>query len=323
MNVAHPKAHLYSSNLKEIRVPEELLQRSTFWIVAYAAKPFILIMLAMLAGLMIGPLWVAVPVAALLLLAAQRHFQTLIHDAAHYFYSRNPSRNDTLTNWLAAGWIGMEVARYRKIHMKHHAHNGSKDDPEHVSFATVSADGGLAWMIARYILGLESVRLFLKYFAKSDAPAKKSDTPAKKQGGSSGKLWSMKHIFACQLVLATVMVVSGLWWEYAAWLYLAVTWNPLLSRLRFMAEHPGEDDMTVTTLATVLENTYFAPQSFNYHLEHHGWPMVPPYRLSKMHRFLREEVRFYDDRGELLSPSYIGKLLELSHDRNEPKGIKI
>ena len=90
MNVAHPKAHLYSSNLKEIRVPEELLQRSTFWIIAYAAKPFILIMLAMLAGLMIGPLWVAVPVAALLLLAAQRHFQTLIHDAAHYFYSRNP-----------------------------------------------------------------------------------------------------------------------------------------------------------------------------------------------------------------------------------------
>jgi hypothetical protein len=42
--------------------------------------------------------------------------------------------------------------------------------------------------------------------------------------------------------------------------------------------------------------------------------MVPPYRLRRMHRFLQDEMHFYDRHRELISDSYIGKLLELAHD---------
>ena len=212
--------------------------------------------------------------------------------------------NDRLANWISAGWIGMDVARYRKVHLQHHAHNGSTRDPEHVSFETVRQDGGLARMILRYATMMETARLVRKYFA---APA---GGRQKREVSTVERLVGLAHILVCQIVLIATFTFAGVWWAYPLWLYLAVTFNPLLSRLRFLAEHPGEGDMTVTTLAPFLETAYFAPQSFNYHCEHHGWPMVPPYRLARLHQYLREDVRFYDDRGELISPSFIAKLVE-------------
>ncbi|SON54594.1 Fatty acid desaturase [Hartmannibacter diazotrophicus] len=300
-------------DLRSIRLPEDVLERSTLWIALYALKPFLFLALAVAAG-QFDALWLSVPLACLALLAAQRHFQTLVHDASHYFYSKSAARNDRLANWLAAGWIGMDVAAYRKVHLKHHAHNGSKDDPEHVSLATVRQEGGLAWMILRYALGMESLRLVAKYFLKADAGKARSAIETQAKSATFKRFFALTHIFGCQLALLALLLAADCWWEYPLWLYLAVSWNPLLSRLRFLAEHPGEDDATVTTLATALENSYFAPQSFNFHCEHHGWPMIPPYRLSRMHRYLRDEARFYDQRGELISGSYIGKLIELAQE---------
>jgi fatty acid desaturase len=317
--VARGSRAFYSS-LTDLKIPDEVRSRSSFWITVYAAKPFVLIALGLAAGHFANG-WLALPLMFLTYLAAQRHFQTLVHDASHHFYSRKAKSNDLLANWLAAGWIGVEVNRYRRVHMKHHAYNGSKDDPEHVSFSTVEGQGGLFRMTLRYVLGLETFRLFAKYFLRSDGSGAKRSRGASDEGAStlSARLRGMLHIFGCQAVLLAVNVAAGVWWGYALWLYLTVTWNPFLSRLRFLAEHPGEDDTTVTTLASVLENTYFAPQSFNYHCEHHGWPTIPPYRLRRMHRFLRDEVRFYDKHGELISGSYIGKLLELAHQHQASK----
>lgn len=293
---------LYTTQLRAIALPPELRERSGLWIALYAAKPHVLIAVALGLLATVSP-WFAVPFAMLAMLAAQRHFQTLVHDASHQFFHPQVAMNDRLANWISAGWIGMEVSRYRKVHLQHHAHNGSALDPEHVSFQTVRQDGGLVRMILRYATMMESVRLIRKYFA---AP----DTGRSRPGSPMARLTGLAHIFVCQGALLAAFSLAGAWWGYGLWLYLAVTFNPLLSRLRFLAEHPGEGDATVTTLAPLLETAYFAPQSFNYHCEHHGWPMIPPYRLARLHRYLREESRFYDLRGELISPSFIGKLIE-------------
>lgn len=292
-----------------IKLPAEVRARSTVWIAIYAAKPFALIALALLPFVAAAQPLYWLPVTALAMLAAQRHFQTLVHDASHNFFHRNRQLNDRLSDWLAASWIGMDTARYRAVHMQHHAHNGSLEDPEHVSFETIRREGGVLRMILSYISMMESVRLVKKYFFAEKTSGMAAPVAL------SARLARLAPILGCQAVLALVCLAAGAWWVYGLWLYLAMTWNPLLSRLRFLAEHPGEGQETVTTLAPLLECAYFAPQSFNYHCEHHGWPGVPPYRLKQLHRYLREEVHYYDDRADQLSPSFVGKIVEQAREQ--------
>jgi fatty acid desaturase len=280
---------------ERIRLPASCSERSRLWIVLFGARPFAWMTTAfLLAGVGGFAGW---PAAAVCLLIAQRHFQTLVHDAAHGLYHRKSRINDRLANWLAAGWIGMTVDNYRRIHLRHHAHNGSADDPEHVSFATVTEAGGLLAMSLRYICLLEALRLVRKYYGRRSPLG----AAAERQPRSAA------HVIGTQLFLAGACLALGLPALYAIWLYLAMTWSPLLSRLRFLVEHPGENDLTVTTRSNSLERTLFAPLNFNFHFEHHSWPAVPPYRLKRAHRHLRG-IGFYQRHPEYANASFLGSL---------------
>src|SRR5918995_2694332 len=155
---------------ERIKLPKVCCERSLPWILAFCGRPFAWIAGALVLADSGTPDWIVWPVAALCLLLAQRHFQTLVHDASHGFYHRKGPINDLLANWLAAGWIGMTVENYRRIHFRHHAHNGSAEDPEHVSFATVTEAGGLLRMVVRYACLLEAFRLVRKYYGGEREP---------------------------------------------------------------------------------------------------------------------------------------------------------
>jgi fatty acid desaturase len=286
---------------ERIKLPRICYERSLLWIIAFGARPFGWIVAAFLAADFSGwPGWIAWPLAALCLLLAQRHFQTLVHDASHAFYHRKVGVNDRLANWLAAGWIGMTVQNYRRIHLEHHAHNGSADDPEHVSFATVAESGGLLRMMLRYVCLLEALRLVRKYYGSVVRPPRTTQPSGTAAAAGHG------HVIGAQLILAAACLACDLPVLYPIWLYLAMAWSPLLSRLRFLVEHPGESDLTVTTRSTVLERPLFAPLNFNFHFEHHAWPGVPPYRLKQAHRHLGG---FYERHPEFVNASFIRSLL--------------
>jgi fatty acid desaturase len=288
---------------EQIKLPSICYERSLPWIAAFGARPFAWIAAAfLLAGLSGGLAWIGWPLTALCLLLAQRHFQTLVHDASHAFYHRKARINDLLANWLAAGWIGMTVQNYRRIHFEHHAHNGSADDPEHVSFARVAASGGLMRMVLRYVCLLEAFRLVRKYYGSSE----RASRPAKRTGAEAPV--GHAHVIGTQLVLVAASLAFDVAPLYPLWVYLAMTWSPLLSRLRFLVEHPGDNDLTVTTRSTTLERALFAPLNFNYHFEHHAWPGVPSYRLKRAHRCLRE-MGFYERHPEFANASFIGSLI--------------
>ena len=117
-----------------------------------------------------------------------------------------------------------------------------------------------------------------------------------------------RHIIGAQLLLGSACLALDLAAVYPLWLYLAVSWSPLLSRLRFLVEHPGESDLTVTTRSTLVERPFFAPLNFNFHFEHHCWPNVPPYRLRQAHRQLRS-AGFYERHPEYANESFVGALV--------------
>jgi fatty acid desaturase len=291
------RAHILAEN---IRLPRQLRQRSLPSIWMHALLPYCLIALSLsLSRLSAFPLYYLLPIHFLLFLAA------------HRLFSQNLKRNDFLANILVGGWIGMTVQAYRAIHFMHHAYNGSDQDPEHIDFETTRQKGGLPLHILRYVLCLEAVRLVKKYYwpskgavhevAEQDSFSK--DSPLQKILGK----W---HIAVDQLILLGLChFVANAWYHYLLWAYLAVSWSPLLSSLRFLVEHPGKSDLTVSTTSWLFEKLYFAPYHFNYHLAHHLWPSIPPYQLKKAHRFLVAEG-YFERHPECLNETYIGSLAQ-------------
>ena len=182
----------------------------------------------------------------------------------------------------------------------------------------MSEAGGLLLTILRYALMLEAVRLVRKYYFQSEARERGDGL-----GGEVRKLAAVlgenKHIIVCQAALIAAFAAASVPFVYLLWLYVATTWSPLLSRLRFLVEHPGESDLTVTTLAPTYERPFFAPLAFNYHFEHHCWPSVPPYRHKEIHGFLVEKG-FFGRYPQYIGTSFLRTLIRRSRalDRCKP-----
>lgn len=276
--------------------------RSTAWICACAALPHFYI--AVVALIALSPLvwWLQVLLAFAPTLLAQRAMLVLVHDASHRFYSKNRAANDVLADLLAAGFIGMLVRKYRKIHLAHHSANGSADDPEFFSYEVVRAAGGMPRFILGYALGLELPRLLRKYHTKQEAFLGEAAPVA--AATEEQRRFEKLSIVTCQLFLVGLFALLRAPHLYLLWLYMAVTWSPLLSRLRFLAEHPGHGELTLTTEARFLERIFFAPLSFHFHFEHHLYPAVPPYRLAAVHADL-SATGFFERHPEHVSRSFI------------------
>lgn len=291
---------------ERLRPDPALFQRSVARITGSVLLPYLLIAVVVLLARteLVSPV-VLVLLSLPLFLAAQRCFQTLVHDLSHKLFSTNTRVNDLLGDYLVAGWTGASIPAYRAIHLQHHRYNGSAPDPEHISFAVVQQRGGLFKHCLRYIVGLEILRLVKKYYGRKESPTPAVNRPRTERGKSS-----LQHVLICQLLLfAVFLFLANAWYLYLIWLYLAVTWNPLLSNMRFLVEHPGETDLTISTPSNWLERLYFAPFNFNFHLEHHLWPSVPPYRLGMAHSYLRQQG-YFDRHPEFLGTGFVHSLTQ-------------
>ncbi len=293
---------------EQVRLPRELLERSVSRILLQAVAPYFFIALTVLLARSAQPgqtVWILL-LGFIPILAAQRCIQTTVHDLSHSLYSPKRASNDLRGNWLTAGLIGMRIESYRKIHFVHHAENGSEADPEYFDYEAVRKKGGLLAYMLWYSLLLEALPLISKYYVNKGKKPEYEST-----GEPTGVLafvTSKLHILVAQLALLVLFsVVADEPLLYAVWLYTALTWSPLLSRLRFMVEHPGRDDRTVTTLASWPERLFFAPFGFNYHFEHHLWPSVPPYNLQRTQEFMRQQG-FFQRHGQYLNDSYLRSL---------------
>ncbi len=239
------------------------------------------------------------------ILAAQRAFLTLVHDASHKLYSVDRKRNDRIASFCAAGFIGMVVRKYRRVHLAHHSANGSTDDPEHFGFEVVERAGGWARFVLGYAAGLQIAYLLRKYYTAQDEYLGGGKAP--KPSAGRREPHELASVLLCQASLAVAFALVGAWWMYGLWLYSAVTWAPMLSRLRFLAEHPGHGELTLSTRGSWWERVFIAPLSFNHHLEHHLWPSLPPYNLPRVHQAL-ERAGFFEAHAEYAADTFVGTL---------------
>ena len=251
------------------------------------------------------------PLTVLLALAVigtrQLGFAVLMHEAAHRTLFRNRTVNDVVGSWLCAYPVWSDIGPYRRYHLQHHAKNWTAEDPDlnlampfPVTWASMrrkiwrDLSGQTAWKRVKYTLARDlGVGMNVQQF------------------GSNGSWRNLRGVAVTNLVLLGGLAAIGHAALYLLWIGAWFTTHHLVVRLRSIAEHamiPDPNDPlrnTRTTLARWWERLFVAPNSVNYHLEHHLVMTVPHYNLRRMHRILRDRGVL---EGACVEQGYLGVL---------------
>ena len=227
-------------------------------------------------------------IAVMLVGARQLGMAILMHDAAHGALHPNRKVNDFLGRWLCAAPVGAHLESYRTYHLGHHKYVQQPEDPDLNLVAPFPiTKESLRRKIIRDLTG----QTFLKQRARF-LFAKTTNADGEVINARRG----IRDFLLGNLALFLLLALIGYWWLFPAiWLMGMATWNPLVTRIRNIAEHvevPDSEDPLAharTTHANWLERLFIAPYWVNYHSEHHAFMHLPCYRLPRAHRMLKEK----------------------------------
>ncbi len=227
--------------------------------------------------------------AVLLLGGRQLGLAILMHDCSHRAFFRTRRLNDFVGHWLCAVPVKARLDDYRAVHLRHHRHAGTSADPDlvFVEKYPVPADS-LRRKLIRDVTGQTGLRDLLAYLRRFR--------------------WSRDYgAVLFHLTMLFILTGFGAPWTYLLWWAADLFVFPVIVRIRQIGEHGvamtrvdrgnrGDRDPrknTSTTLPAWWERLLIAPNNVHYHLEHHLFATVPPYRLTRLHRLLKTRG-FYD-----------------------------
>ena len=256
------------------------------WLVAHCWG---VIGLAMWAGATWPPL---IPLAVLVVGTRQLGLFILMHDAAHGLLHPNRRVNDFVGHGLCSSTLG----RYRPYHLQHHRYVQQNEDPDLVLSAP--------FPITRASLRRKAWRdLSGQTFYKQRLSGLVARIRQGRQAGKSDALAAGQELakdgrflLANALGFAVFAAVGGWWVWLLMWLLPMLTWLPLITRIRNIAEHAlvaqNEADplrQARTTHAAWWARALIAPYWVNYHLEHHLFTQVPCWKLAQAHALLQAQ----------------------------------
>lgn len=223
--------------------------------------------------------------AAIVILGGRiQAFGIITHDCAHGAFFRTPALNRFVGKWVSGAIAHVPLDLYRRYHLDHHKYAGTPDDPDKwmVKSYPVTRDS-LKRKLIRDVTGQTGLRDLLGEIKRFEW----------KQTGPS----VLFHVLLC-----AALVLLGAPWAYLMWWAARIFVWPLTMRLRQISEHGVAKDRdaldarvnTGTTIPRWWEALLLSPCNVNYHLEHHIFAGVPPYRLPKLHRILSERGYYRD-----------------------------
>ena len=212
----------------------------------------------------VGVKWpITIPLVVMIVGNRQLGLNILMHDAAHALLHENRKVNDFMAYWFCAP----ELFVYRPYHLQHHRFVQQSEDPDLVlSKPFPITSKSLKRKMIRDLTG----QTFFKQYNKT------------------------RMFYICNGLGLLAFSLAGLWWAWVLmWLLPMMTWLPLVSRLRNIAEHAlivenSTDPLrhARTTYASWLERALIAPYWVNYHCEHHMFTQIPCWNLPKAHQLL-------------------------------------
>ena len=240
----------------------------------------------------VGTRWpITLPVVVMVIGARQLGLFVLMHDAAHAALHRNRGVNDWVATWLCSS----SLRAYRPYHLQHHRYVQQTEDPDLALSAPFPITrASLARKVVRDLTG----QTFFKQRFGHVAHGVRGRAPGRSALAAFATEIAKDRRFLIGNALGfAVFAAFDLAWAWLAmWLLPMMTWLPLVSRIRNIAEHAlvaqNEADprrQARTTRANWLERVLVAPYWVNYHAEHHMFTSIPCWRLPEAHRLLEHQ----------------------------------
>jgi omega-6 fatty acid desaturase (delta-12 desaturase) len=244
---------------------------------------FALLALApVLAARSIAAAWSLAPLVGLFLYRVT----IVMHDCVHRTLFRSLRVNDWSALLLGAV-TGIDVARFRALHFKHHRTYGRAEDPQGFHYIGVQrlSRAQRTWHVLKPLLGAN-----LRYVLRESLLHPGNLRRAARRADAI--------LFATmQLLLLLVVTGGGRYWSLALLpFFSAATFGLFLSQIRGLAEHgprgaANQAGLVRSHSARLLERVFLYDLHFNYHSAHHRWPQCPSCHLPAVHeRYLRTEV---------------------------------
>lgn len=262
-----PRPHLDEASLAALSRP-----RFDRWALAAAVDWGVIVATFALAAQLDHPL--AYALAVVPIGSRQQALGALFHDAAHRLASRSRSLNDMAGNLLAAWPLGLSLGGYRRYHFAHHRSLGTDRDPENAHKQA----------LPQWRLPAEPPRVALHFVGDllggglpHLAAAGKLTRPVSVlEAAGLGLFWVVVLLVAYRL---DALWVPLLWLASIA----TVFWSGV--RLRIWTEHLGTRG-THRIRVPAWFSQFIMPHDIGLHWEHHHWPTVPFWNLSRLRNLL-------------------------------------
>jgi fatty acid desaturase len=254
--------------------------------------------------------WVLLLPLYLLAGASLHGISLFTHEAVHGTLMKNRWWNGVL-GALCAMPVLQNFSAYRVLHLRHHAHLGEENDPDHYAAYT-----HWTWLI----FTMNWLRLLVGY------PIYITAIPllGLKHGRRAERVGILIELGATALLVWTCLLWLPTHWLLHGWLIPMIFINTMVN-IRGMSQHTllehANDEVrgTRTILTTPLVRFFMCNE--NYHLEHHLYPGVPWHHLPQVHEELRQPLL---KAGAPFIPSYASFVVEFVRDsiRRSPLGRK-
>ena len=278
---------------------QELTRRSTWRATAAVASDFVVLALAISAGLYYWPNPLVIFPSVLVIGSRQHALFVIAHDAAHYLLYENRRLND-LVGRTCAMLQGLSMCTYRVIHRMHHNNLYGELDPDTALHGGYPR--GRAYLVKKLLKDLSGLTAWKTYaYFLGGAPALNTATNValRPLDDTSQKLrdearTDRNMVIAFHAILLVLFAWSGYLLQYLVlWVLPLVTVVQAILRLRAIAEHGATTDFSSpltaarTNIAPAWLEWLIFPHQVNYHIEHHLYASVPHYNLPRLHRELR------------------------------------
>lgn len=250
------------------------------------------------------PHLVSILLAVLIIGGRQLGLGVLMHDCAHNALFKSDRLNRWVGQWLCAAPLLANRASYWKIHAQHHRLIGTPQDPDLSNYqAYPITSQSLRRKVFRDLSGQTGIKILLGTFGQGRDLFSLGKKKSTQEETNPTDITLAKHLTAPLLVngvLLALLWLSGHPGLYLLWVVAYLSAYMLFARLRQIAEHGAVPDLTSTnpllntrtTVARWWERLTIAPNHVHYHLEHHLYPTVPPYRLAVLHDYLKSQSNY-------------------------------
>ena len=284
-------------------LPRELVQELTLrsrWRASVAVlSDFVVLALAIWAGLYYWPNPLIIFLSVLAIGTRQHALFVIAHDAAHYLLYENRLLNDVVGRTCAM-LQGLSMCTYRVIHRMHHNNLYGELDPDTALHGGYPR--GRSYLIRKLLKDLSGLTAWKTYaYFLGGAPAlnTKTNVALRPLDDTSQKLrdearTDRNMVIAFHILMLGVFTWTGHLVQYLVlWVLPLITVVQAILRLRAIAEHGATTDFSspLTAARTNIAPAWLAwlifPHQVNYHIEHHLYASVPHYNLPRLHRELR------------------------------------